>query len=189
MRFAVGPTIVARKQALEAIGGFDRLKDYLAEDFVMGKFAAEAGLRRDPFALRHRASHRQPGVARQRGAPAALGAQHAPFAPGGLRRPAVHPSVAAWRCLAWALHPAWWPLLLAAAGLRGLAAWATARVDSRVATSLASADPAGFSQLLLLAGGLLRQHRGVARPTVLSLSGRPIRTALNWCRWVRLKPS
>ncbi|HUK46421.1 MAG TPA: bacteriohopanetetrol glucosamine biosynthesis glycosyltransferase HpnI [Terriglobales bacterium] len=43
MKFAVGPTIVARKRALEAIGGFDRLKDYLAEDFVMGKFAAEAG--------------------------------------------------------------------------------------------------------------------------------------------------
>ena len=43
MRFAVGPTIVARKQALHAIGGFDRLKDYLAEDFVMGQFAAGAG--------------------------------------------------------------------------------------------------------------------------------------------------
>jgi len=43
MKFAVGPTIVARKRVLEAIGGFDRLKDYLAEDFVMGKFAAEAG--------------------------------------------------------------------------------------------------------------------------------------------------
>jgi len=43
MRFAVGPTIVARRRVLEAIGGFDRLKDYLAEDFVMGKFAAEAG--------------------------------------------------------------------------------------------------------------------------------------------------
>ncbi len=43
MRFAVGPTIVARKRVLQAIGGFDRLKDYLAEDFVMGKFAAEAG--------------------------------------------------------------------------------------------------------------------------------------------------
>jgi ceramide glucosyltransferase len=28
---------------LQAIGGFDRLKDYLAEDFVMGKFAADAG--------------------------------------------------------------------------------------------------------------------------------------------------
>lgn len=43
MQFAVGPTIAARRNALASIGGFDRLKDYLAEDFVMGKFAAEAG--------------------------------------------------------------------------------------------------------------------------------------------------
>lgn len=43
MRFAVGPTIVARKSVIQAIGGFDRLKDYLAEDFVLGQFAAEAG--------------------------------------------------------------------------------------------------------------------------------------------------
>ncbi|HEX4425105.1 MAG TPA: bacteriohopanetetrol glucosamine biosynthesis glycosyltransferase HpnI [Terriglobales bacterium] len=43
MEFAVGPTIVARKKVLVSIGGFDRLKDYLAEDFVMGKFAADAG--------------------------------------------------------------------------------------------------------------------------------------------------
>ena len=43
MHFAVGPTIAARRSALALIGGFDRLKDYLAEDFVMGKFAAEAG--------------------------------------------------------------------------------------------------------------------------------------------------
>ncbi len=43
MHFAVGPTIVARRRVLESIGGFDRLKDYLAEDFVLGKFAAEAG--------------------------------------------------------------------------------------------------------------------------------------------------
>lgn len=43
MKFAVGPTIVARRHVLQAIGGFDRLKDYLAEDFMMGKLAAEAG--------------------------------------------------------------------------------------------------------------------------------------------------
>jgi ceramide glucosyltransferase len=43
MRFAVGATVVARRRTLLAIGGFFRLKDYLAEDFVMGKFAAEAG--------------------------------------------------------------------------------------------------------------------------------------------------
>jgi ceramide glucosyltransferase len=43
MRFAVGPTIVARRRVLQAIGGMDRVKHYLAEDFVIGKFAAEAG--------------------------------------------------------------------------------------------------------------------------------------------------
>lgn len=43
MRFAVGPTIAARRKAIQAIGGFNRVKDYLAEDFVLGKFAAEAG--------------------------------------------------------------------------------------------------------------------------------------------------
>jgi ceramide glucosyltransferase len=43
MRFAVGPTIAARRRVLESIGGFDRLKDFLAEDFVMGKFAAQEG--------------------------------------------------------------------------------------------------------------------------------------------------
>ena len=43
MHFAVGPTIAARRRVLQAIGGFDRVKDYLAEDFVIGKFAAEQG--------------------------------------------------------------------------------------------------------------------------------------------------
>jgi ceramide glucosyltransferase len=43
MKFAIGPTIAARRKALERIGGFDRLKDYLAEDFVMGKMVAESG--------------------------------------------------------------------------------------------------------------------------------------------------
>ncbi|HLW75844.1 MAG TPA: bacteriohopanetetrol glucosamine biosynthesis glycosyltransferase HpnI, partial [Bryobacteraceae bacterium] len=43
MRFAVGPTIAARRGVLESIGGFKRLSQYLAEDFVMGQFAADAG--------------------------------------------------------------------------------------------------------------------------------------------------
>jgi ceramide glucosyltransferase len=43
MHFAVGPTVAARRRVLQSIGGFARLKDYLAEDFVLGKFAAEAG--------------------------------------------------------------------------------------------------------------------------------------------------
>ena len=43
MRFAVGPTIAARRRVIQSIGGFARVKDYLAEDFVIGKFAAETG--------------------------------------------------------------------------------------------------------------------------------------------------
>jgi len=45
MRFALGPTIGTRRQALADIGGFHILKDYLAEDFVMGQLAAELGWR------------------------------------------------------------------------------------------------------------------------------------------------
>ena len=44
VKFAVGPTIAARRSALHAIGGFETLQAYLAEDFVMGHLAAEKGL-------------------------------------------------------------------------------------------------------------------------------------------------
>lgn len=43
-KFAVGPTIAARKSMLQAIGGVERVKDYLSsEDFMLGQIAAEAG--------------------------------------------------------------------------------------------------------------------------------------------------
>jgi len=43
VRFAVGPTIAARRSMLIEIGGWRRLSEYLAEDFVLGRFAAAAG--------------------------------------------------------------------------------------------------------------------------------------------------
>ncbi len=43
-RFAVGPTIVARRKVLQALGGIARFKDYLSsEDFMLGRVAAESG--------------------------------------------------------------------------------------------------------------------------------------------------
>jgi ceramide glucosyltransferase len=56
VKFAVGPTIVARRDAIEAIGGWKRVKDYLAEDFVLGQFAAQAGWRVDlsSYIVEHR---------------------------------------------------------------------------------------------------------------------------------------
>lgn len=45
VRFAVGPTIAARPEAIGAAGGWPRLAGYLAEDFVLGQFAAAAGFK------------------------------------------------------------------------------------------------------------------------------------------------
>jgi ceramide glucosyltransferase len=43
MKFALGPTIAIRKTALEAIGGFPAIADYLADDFQLGYLPAQAG--------------------------------------------------------------------------------------------------------------------------------------------------
>ena len=56
MRFAVGPTIAARRTVIRAIGGWDRLQQYLAEDFMLGNLAAEAGhgVALSSFVVEHR---------------------------------------------------------------------------------------------------------------------------------------
>ena len=43
MKFALGPTIVIRKTALVAVGGFLAIADYLADDFQLGYLPAQAG--------------------------------------------------------------------------------------------------------------------------------------------------
>ncbi|HET7099705.1 MAG TPA: glycosyltransferase, partial [Terriglobia bacterium] len=43
MKFALGPTMVIRKEVLEGWGGFGVLRDYCADDFVMGALTAESG--------------------------------------------------------------------------------------------------------------------------------------------------
>lgn len=45
VRFAVGPTLVARKAVVDAVGGWRYLSEFLAEDFVLGQRAAERGFR------------------------------------------------------------------------------------------------------------------------------------------------
>jgi len=56
-KFAIGPTIVARKNVLNALGGIQRVKDYLSsEDFMLGRIAAELGfvVRLSPYIVEHR---------------------------------------------------------------------------------------------------------------------------------------
>lgn len=122
MNFAVGPTIAARRQVLASIGGFDRLKDYLAEDFVLGKFAAEAGhgVILSAYVIEHHigstdlranAAHRLRWVRSTR--------RSRPL--GYLGQLFTMPIPLA--ILVYATNPAWWPVLPAALAIRGTAAW------------------------------------------------------------------
>ncbi|MBI4461162.1 MAG: bacteriohopanetetrol glucosamine biosynthesis glycosyltransferase HpnI [Acidobacteria bacterium] len=45
LKFALGPTMVLRKQQVREIGGFGSLGEYLADDFVLGQLIAKAGYR------------------------------------------------------------------------------------------------------------------------------------------------
>jgi len=54
-KFAVGPTIVARRSAIDALGGIERVKDYLAEDFMLGRLVSDhAEVRLSPYVVEHR---------------------------------------------------------------------------------------------------------------------------------------
>lgn len=123
MNFALGPTIVARRETLQAIGGFDAVKDYLAEDFVMGKLASERGIEvilssyviehrigAQPFGanLRHRLRW---GRSTRRSRPR-----------GYIGQVFTHPLPLA--LLAWLVAPDWGSIALAAVALRLVAAWA-----------------------------------------------------------------
>ncbi|CAN5684608.1 bacteriohopanetetrol glucosamine biosynthesis glycosyltransferase HpnI [soil metagenome] len=43
MQFALGPTMVARRESVAAIGGFEATADYCADDFVLGNWIAAKG--------------------------------------------------------------------------------------------------------------------------------------------------
>jgi ceramide glucosyltransferase len=125
MDFALGPTIAIRKSALAEIGGFDFLKDYLAEDFVMGNRVAASGWqvvlsseviehRIGSQKFRSNLGHRLRWLrSTRRSRPLGYIGQvfTNPFAVG---------------LIVWAIRPAWWPALLATAFVRGLSAWAQA---------------------------------------------------------------
>ena len=125
MQFALGPTIAARRETLADIGGFQALKEYLAEDFVMGKLAAELGWRvilssaviehhigSQPFGanLKHRLRWNR---STRRSRPL-----------GYIGQIFTHPLPLAFLfCIG---VPDWWPVFFVTAGFRALAAWATA---------------------------------------------------------------
>ena len=125
MKFALGPTIAARRATLERIGGLDAVKDYLAEDFVMGKLAAEhgdgvilssyviehhIGAQRFAANWRHRLRwNRSTRRSRPWGYAGQVFTNPLPLA-----------------LLLWAANPAWWPVVAVTALFRAAAGWAAA---------------------------------------------------------------
>jgi len=125
MKFGVGPAMAARRETILRIGGFEGLKDYLAEDFMMGKLAAQAGWgtglsscviehRIGAQRFRPNLEHRLRWVrSTRRSRPAGyVGELFTYLLPLGL--------------LLVALKPSWWPLAAATLVVRALAAWAVA---------------------------------------------------------------
>jgi ceramide glucosyltransferase len=125
MKFALGPTIAARRETLEKIGGFDAVRDFLAEDFVMGRLAAEhgAGVILSSYVIDHcigaqglaaNLKHRlRWNRSTRRSRPA-----------GYIGQLFTNPLPLA--LMLWIAQPEWWPLAAATLVLRVIAAWATA---------------------------------------------------------------
>jgi len=128
MRFAVGPTIAGRRRVLHSIGGFARLKDYLAEDFVIGKFAAEAGhgVILSSYVIEHhigKASFSENVAHRLRWARSTRRSRPAGYLGQLFTMPFPFALIVC------ALSPAWWPVLPLAVIVRAVAAY---MVSSRV---------------------------------------------------------
>jgi ceramide glucosyltransferase len=125
MKFAIGPTITARRRTLQAIGGFDAVKDYLAEDFVMGKLAAESGAEviLSSYVIEHRIGA-QPFVANMKHRLRWNRSTRRSRPWGYTGQVFTNPLPLA--LLLWAVNPAWWPAVPCVAAFRGAAAWATA---------------------------------------------------------------
>jgi len=125
MKFARGPTIAARRATLNGIGGFDAVKDFLAEDFVMGKLASERGdgVILSSYVIEHRIGAQKLGAnlkhrlrwnrSTRRSRPA-----------GYVGQLFINPLPLA--LLLWLVQPGWWPLVLATVLLRAAAASVTA---------------------------------------------------------------
>jgi ceramide glucosyltransferase len=125
MKFALGPTIAARRATLAGIGGFDAVKDFLAEDFVMGNLAAARGdgVILSSYVIEHRIGaqtlaanlrhrlrwNRSTRRSRPAGYVGQLFTNPLPLA-----------------LLLWAVKPDWWPLAAATVILRAAAGVATA---------------------------------------------------------------
>lgn len=125
MKFALGPTIAARREVIERAGGFRQLGEFLAEDFVLGRRAAERGYRvvLSSHVIEHRIGSQDLGVNLRHRLRWARSTRRSRPA-GYWGQVFINPLPLA--LLLVALQPHAWPVLLLTAAFRSAAAWATA---------------------------------------------------------------
>jgi len=125
VRFAVGSAIAIRRNVLEKIGGFAYLREFLAEDFVMGNRTAQLGYEvvLSSYVVEHRIGKEDLAQSlRHRLRWARSTRRSRPV--GYLGQLFTYPLPLA--CLFCALRPDLWPVAAAVLLLRAWAAWATA---------------------------------------------------------------
>ena len=165
MKFALGPTATARKQVLQDIGGRDRLKDYLAEDFVLGNFAVEKGWRvlLSSYVIEHHIGSQSVATnARHRLRWFRSTRRSRPAGAGHLRNDPLPLAL-----LLWAIRPEWWLLLIGVIVVRTLAALACAGwilAGSANTPSLVPCSRPGCVEFSVLGWRLFWQHNHMARP-------------------------
>ncbi len=126
MKFALGPTVVVRRETLTAIGGFEAIKDYHAEDFVIGNLAVARGygVILSSYVIEHRIgaeSFRANMAHRLRWNRSTRRSR--PW--GYIGQVFTNPLPLA--LLLWAGAPEWWPVVPLTALFRAAAGWATSR--------------------------------------------------------------
>jgi len=125
MDFALGPTLAARREVIDALGGFAELGHYLAEDFVIGNRAPELGHRvvLSSCVIEHRiGSQTFKGSLRHRLRWARSTRRSRPAGYWG----EVFTNPLPLALLLWLVAPKLWPLVAVTGLFRTLAAWSAA---------------------------------------------------------------
>ncbi len=128
MKFAVGPTIVGRRKFIDETGGIEGLKDYLAEDFELGRRTAAAGHRviLSSYVVEHRIGSES--LAQNLGHRvrwARTGRRSRPS--GYFGQIFTYPlplALILWACAGFA----WWPVVATTFAIRAMAGWLTSQI-------------------------------------------------------------
>jgi ceramide glucosyltransferase len=126
MRFALGCTVAVRRSVLENMGGFGYLQEFLAEDFVIGKRAADLGhgVLLSSYIIEHRIGSQS--MLRNMGHRLRWARSTRRSRPAGYWGQ-IFTYPLPWALLLCAAYPSAWPAIVVTFAVRSAAAMATAR--------------------------------------------------------------